>query len=65
MVDSGHLKLSIVRQCVLLNISRSSYEASSENLFNLLLMRMLDEQFLETPYQSYQSGLVRCYIPIW
>jgi len=52
MVDSGHLELSIVRQCVLLNISRSSfyYEASGENPFNLLLMRLIDEQFLETPY---------------
>jgi len=37
---------------VLLGISRSSfyYEAGGENLFNLLLMRLIDEQFLETPY---------------
>jgi len=52
MVDSGHCELSIVRQCILLNISRSSfyYETSGENPFNLLLMRLIDEQFLETPY---------------
>jgi len=52
MVEPGHCELSIVRQCTLLNISRSSfyYEASGENPFNLLLMRLIDEQFLETPY---------------
>ena len=52
MVEPGHCELSIVRQCALLNISRSSfyYEASGENPFNLLLMRLIDEQFLETPY---------------
>ncbi len=52
MVDSDHPGLSIVRQCFLLSISRSSfyYEATGENLFNLLLMRLIDEQFLQTPY---------------
>ncbi len=52
MVEPGHCELSIVRQCTLLNISRSSfyYEALGENPFNLLLMRLIDEQFLETPY---------------
>jgi putative transposase len=44
--------LSIARQCELLDISRSSYyyEATGENPFNLELMRLIDEQFLETPY---------------
>lgn len=52
MVDPGHCELSIVRQCSLLSISRSSfyYEATGENPFNLLLMRLIDEQFLETPF---------------
>jgi len=44
--------LSIARQCELLDISRSSYyyEATGENPLNLELMRLIDEQFLETPY---------------
>jgi len=44
--------LSIARQCELLSISRSSYyyEATGENTLNLELMRLIDEQFLETPY---------------
>ncbi len=52
MVDPDHPGLSIVRQCSLLSISRSSfyYEATGENFFNLLLMRLIDEQFLQTPY---------------
>ena len=52
MVDPDHLGLSIVCQCSLLSISRSSfyYEALGENPFNLLLMRLIDEQFLQTPY---------------
>ena len=42
----------IARQCELLAISRSSYyyEATGENPLNLELMRLIDEQFLETPY---------------
>ncbi len=52
MVAPDHPGLSIVCQCTLLAISRSSfyYEASGENPFNLLLMRLIDEQFLQTPY---------------
>ncbi len=44
--------MSIARQCELLSISRSSYyyEATGENPLNLELMRLIDEQFLETPY---------------
>ena len=44
--------LSIGRQCDLLLISHSSYyyEATGESLFNLELMRLIDEQFLETPW---------------
>jgi len=52
-VESNHLQgLSIARQCDLLGISRSSfyYEAKGENPLNLKFMRMIDEQFLETPW---------------
>ena len=52
MIEPGHPKLSIVKQCDLVKISRSSfyYEGKSESDFNLALMRLIDEQFLETPY---------------
>ncbi len=44
--------MGIARQCELLAISRSSYyyEATGENPLNLELMRLIDKQFLETPY---------------
>jgi putative transposase len=51
MVDTEHKRLSIIRQCVLLTMSRSSYyyEEKGENEFNLKLMRLIDEQFMEEP----------------
>ena len=57
MIDSKHPTLSITRQCELLQISRSSYyyRAKGESGLNLELMRVIDEQFLETPcYGSRQ-----------
>jgi len=52
MVDSGHAQLSIVRQCGLLKIARSSlyYEKSSESSFNLALMQEIDRAFTEWPF---------------
>jgi putative transposase len=52
MIDPNHPRLSIVRQCELVSISRSSfyYEGKGESLLNLELMRLIDEQFLETPF---------------
>ena len=52
MIDSSHPKLSLVRQCNLVSIARSSYyyEGSGESDLNLELMRRIDEQFLETPF---------------
>ena len=52
MVETKHPGLSITRQCDLLSISRSSYyyEERGESPFNQKLMRLVDEQFLDTPY---------------
>lgn len=52
MIEPGHPQRPIIRQCELVSISRSSYyaEASDESPLNLALMRLLDEQFLETPW---------------
>jgi putative transposase len=44
--------LSIVQQCDLLGLARSSYyyEPVPESEENLVLMRMLDEQYTRTPF---------------
>ena len=52
MVDGSHLQLSIVRQCALLQISRSGryYQPVGESEPTLSLMRLIDEAFLDCPY---------------
>ncbi len=63
MIDPNHRRLSIVRQCELVTISRSSfyYEGKGETALNLELMRLIDEQFLDTPYYGSRqmTGLLR------
>jgi putative transposase len=51
-LDVNHRHLSIVRQCELLNLPRSSayYTPVGETAENLKLMRAIDEQFLVTPF---------------
>ena len=50
MIEPGHPRLSIVRQCELASISRSSFyrEPTAESEETLRLIRVIDEQFLET-----------------
>lgn len=52
MIEPGNPELSIGKQCKLLSISRSSfyYTPKGETALNLMLMRQIDEQFLETPF---------------
>ena len=52
MVDVDHPRLSTVRQCEIVRISRSSfyYQPKGESEENLELMRRIDEQFLDTPW---------------
>ena len=52
LISGDHSRLSIVRQCELVDISRSSYyyTPSGESEFNLELMGEIDRQFLETPF---------------
>ena len=51
LIEPGHGQLSIVRQCELVSISRSSfyYQPIGETAENLALMRLIDAQFLDTP----------------
>ena len=52
LVSVEHPRLSVVRQCELVDISRSSYYhvPNGESVFNLELMHKIDRQFLETPF---------------
>ncbi len=52
MVEASHPRLSVVRQCALLGISRSGhyYRPIGESAATLALMRLIDEAFLECPY---------------
>jgi len=57
MIEKDNPKLSIGKQCKLLSISRSSfyYQPKGETALNLMLMRKIDKQFLETPFYGVQQ----------
>ena len=52
MIEPGHPKLSLTRQCRLLRVSRSSlyHRPKGESAENLALMRRIDELFLKYPF---------------
>jgi putative transposase len=51
-VDRQHPSLSVVRQCALLGISRSSvyYHPVKTSQENLELMKLIDKQYLDRPF---------------
>lgn len=51
-IEPDHPVLSIRRQCDLLGLNRASYylPPATESVENLRLMRLLDEQYLRTPF---------------
>jgi putative transposase len=61
MMDPDHKDLSVVQQCELLGLSRSSFYSQpvKDNAADLELMALIDRQFLETPtYGSRRAGHV-------
>jgi putative transposase len=52
LIEPAHPDLSVLRQCQLLALPRSSYyyEAQGESEYNHWLMRLLDEQYTKTPF---------------
>lgn len=52
LIDPKHKRISISRQCELLGINRRSYyyQPVGESTENLLYMRLIDEQYLKTPF---------------
>ncbi|WP_434802922.1 IS3 family transposase [Paracoccus albus] len=57
MIERHHPQLSVGAQCRLLSISRSSfyYAPRGESVVNLALMRLIDRQFLETPFYGVRQ----------
>jgi putative transposase len=52
LIEPGHESLSLARQCELIGLARSSlyYQPRGESEENLLLMRLIDEQYTRTPF---------------
>jgi putative transposase len=55
MIESAHTDLSIRRQCQLLGLNRATYyyTPAQESAENLALMRLIDVQYLKTPFYGY------------
>jgi len=51
-VDRGHPEISLRRQCELLGVNRSGlyYQPAGESELNLLLMRLIDEEYTRLPF---------------
>jgi len=51
-VEPEHKKISICRQCELLGLNRSGlyYKPCGETQYNEQLMKLIDEQYIETPF---------------
>jgi len=60
MIDRADEKLSLVRQCRLVGISRSSiyYQPKAPDVLTLELMRRIDEQYLRTPFYGSRKMTV-------
>ena len=69
LVDRQHQTLSIVRQCALMGVSRSSlyYRPKETSQQGLSLMREMDRQYLETPFygsRRMRASLERQGMPV-
>lgn len=55
MIEPAHPEISIRRQCQLVGLNRATYYSTlaGESPFNLMLMRLIDEQYMKTPFYGY------------
>jgi putative transposase len=60
VVEPGHPSLSVRQQCKLLGLSRASYyyQPAQASELNLELMKLIDEQYLKTPFYGYRKMTV-------
>ena len=55
MIEPLHPDLSLRRQCELIGLPRATYyyQPAGESPFNLQLMRLIDQQYLKTPFYGW------------
>ncbi|NWG72691.1 MAG: IS3 family transposase, partial [Parvularculaceae bacterium] len=55
LIEQDHPNLSIRRQCELLDLNRASfyYQPASTSPLNLELMRLIDQQYRQTPFYGW------------
>jgi putative transposase len=55
MIEPAHPDLSLRQQCELLGLNRSTwyYQPAGESADHLELMRLIDEQYLRTPFYGW------------
>ena len=60
MVEPENEKISVLRQCELLGLNRSTiyYRERPESTEDVKLMRLIDEQYTETPFYGYRRMTV-------
>jgi hypothetical protein len=56
LVEPENKRISIMRQCELLGLNRTSlyYRRRGQSEEDAVLMRLLDEQYTETPFYGYR-----------
>lgn len=60
MIEPNHPTISIRRQCALIGLNRATFytQPACESALNLRLMRLIDEQYLRTPFYGYPKMTV-------
>jgi len=64
MIEPTHTQLTVTRQCQLLELNRATYYASrrstqaEEDDFNLLLMRLIDEEYTRHPFYGSRKMVI-------
>jgi len=61
MIERQHPLLSLRRQCALLGLSRASFyrQPARETALNLMLMRLIDEEYTRAPFYGYRKLAIR------
>lgn len=61
MIEPTHPTLTIGRQCELVGLNRSTYyyAPAGESPLNLLVMRLIDEEYTESPFYGYRKITAR------